>query len=273
MSDISLTASMRSNLLALQSTVNLMGRTQDRLASGKKVNSALDNPTNYFTAQAHNKRANDLLSFKDGISESIQTIKAADNAITAITKLIDSAKAVAESAKGVLTNATELAAKQAQYNTLISQIGDLQEDAFYKGKNLLTNNDNMTVRFGNGNTLVVTAFNGTTTGLNINASAVWTASTTTDGEIQTFITNLESALTTLSVESSKLSSNLAIVDARSEWITNIANTLQTGADKLTLADSNEEGANMLMLQTRQSLSTSALSMSAQAAQSVLKLFQ
>jgi flagellin len=272
MSDISLTASMRSNLLALQSTVNLMGRTQDRLSTGKKVNSALDNPTNYFTALAHNQRANDLLGFKDGISEAIQTIKAADTAITAITKLIDSAKAVAESAKGVLTDATELAAKQSQYNTLLSQIDDFQADSFYKGKNLL-DSDDMTVRFGNSHTLVVTAFDGDTTGLGIDTAALWTASTTTDGEIQGMIDDLEASLVTLRVESSKLSSNLAIVDARSEWITNIANTLQVGADKLTNADSNEEGANMLMLQTRQSLSTSALSMSAQAAQSVLKLFQ
>jgi flagellin len=271
MSDISLTASMRSNLLALQSTVNLMGRTQDRLSTGKKVNSALDNPTNYFTAQAHSQRANDLLSFKDGISESIQTIKAADTAIKAISTLIDSAKAVAEATKSVTGNATELAAKNAQYNTLLTQINNLQADSNYKGTNLLGGND-MTVRFGNNHTLVVTAFTGTTTGLGIASVAAFT-SASTDADIQAFITGLENASTTLRVESSKLSSNLSIVNARSEWITNIASTLQTGADNLTLADSNEEGANMLMLQTRQSLSTSALSMSAQAAQSVLKLFQ
>jgi flagellin len=268
MSDISLTASMRSNLLALQSTVNLMGRTQDRLSTGKKVNSALDNPTNYFTAQAHSQRANDLLSFKDGISESI---KAADTAIKAISTLIDSAKAVAEATKSVTGNATELAAKNAQYNTLLTQINNLQADSNYKGTNLLGGND-MTVRFGNNHTLVVTAFTGTTTGLGIASVAAFT-SASTDADIQAFITGLENASTTLRVESSKLSSNLSIVNARSEWITNIASTLQTGADNLTLADSNEEGANMLMLQTRQSLSTSALSMSAQAAQSVLKLFQ
>lgn len=276
MSDISLTSSMRANLLALQSTVTLMGRTQERLSTGKKVNSALDNPTNYFTAQAHTQRANDLLGFKDGISESIQTIKAADTAIKAITTLINSAKAVAESAKGVLgaDDDVELAAKVEQYNTLLSQIDDLQDDAFYKGTNLLggTGND-MTVRFGNEKTLVVTAFDGTTAGLTIDTPAIWTAGTTTVDVVQGFVDDLEDALTTLRIESSKLSSNLAIVDARSSWITDIANTLQIGADNLTNADSNEEGANMLMLQTRQSLSTSALSMSAQAAQSVLRLFQ
>jgi len=102
MSDISLTKGMRSNLLALQSTVKLLDRTQERLSTGKKVNSALDNPVNFFTAQSHNSRANDLLAYKDGISEAIQTIKAADNAIKAITTLIDSMKGIAEDAKGTL---------------------------------------------------------------------------------------------------------------------------------------------------------------------------
>jgi flagellin len=273
MSDISLTASMRANLLALQSTVQLMGRTQERLATGKKVNSALDNPVSYFTAQAHTQRANDLLGFKDGISESIQTIKAADSAIKAITTLIQSAKAVAEAAKGALTDATELDAKVDQYNSLLAQIDDLQADGFYKGKNLLLDGDNMTVRFGNDHSLVVTAFDGTVAGLGIDTQAAWEAGTTTGTDVQGFIDDLEASLVTLRSESSKLSTNLSIINTRNDWITEVANVLQTGAENLTLADSNEEGANMLMLQTRQSLSTSALSLSAQAAQSVLKLFQ
>ncbi|OPY12170.1 MAG: flagellin [Syntrophus sp. PtaB.Bin138] len=83
---------------------------------------------------------------------------------------------------------------------------------------------------------------------------------------------LDDALSTLAMNSSKLSSNLSIITTREDFSTNMVNTLTEGADKLTLADTNEEGANMLMLQTRQSLATTALSLSAQAAQSVLKLF-
>ena len=78
---------------------------------------------------------------------------------------------------------------------------------------------------------------------------------------------------TLRQNSSKLSGNLSIITVRNDFSTNMINTLIEGSDKLTLADSNEEGANMLMLQTRQTLSTTALSLSAQAAQSVLRLFQ
>ena len=77
---------------------------------------------------------------------------------------------------------------------------------------------------------------------------------------------------TLRTESKNLSSNLAIVNTRLEFTIQMINTLTGGADKLTLADMNEEGANMLMLQTRQSLGTTALSLSSQAAQSVLRLF-
>ena len=97
--DISLTAGMRSNLVSLQSTVTLMNRTQERLATGKNVNTALDNPLNYFTAAALNSRAVDLAAFKDGMSEAIQTIKAANTGTSAITGLIAQAKAIAATAK------------------------------------------------------------------------------------------------------------------------------------------------------------------------------
>ena len=78
MNDISLTAGMRTNLINLQNTVSLLDRTQTRLASGKKVNTALDNPLNYFAAQEHLNRASDLDSRKDAMNEAIQTVTAAN---------------------------------------------------------------------------------------------------------------------------------------------------------------------------------------------------
>ena len=88
LSDISLTAGMRANLLSLQQTVNLLNRTQTRLASGKKVNSPIDDPLNYFTAKSLTDRASDLSVSKDNMSEGIQTISAANNGITAINALV-----------------------------------------------------------------------------------------------------------------------------------------------------------------------------------------
>jgi flagellin-like hook-associated protein FlgL len=116
--------------------------------------------------------------------------------------------------------------------------------------------------------LDVVGFNASSGNLGITA-ATWT----TGGSIDTDVTKLDAATSTLSQNSSKLSANLSIITTRQDFSTNMENTLTAGADKLTLADTNEEGANMLMLQTRQSLATTALSLSAQAAQSVLKLFQ
>jgi flagellin-like hook-associated protein FlgL len=95
MSDIVLSASVRQNLLSLQSTADLLARTQNRLSTGKKVNTALDNPTNYFTAAALDNRANDISSLLDGIGNGVQVLQAANTGLTSLQKLVDSAKSVA----------------------------------------------------------------------------------------------------------------------------------------------------------------------------------
>lgn len=98
MSDITLSKAVRSNLLSLQNTANLMSKTQERLATGMKVNSALDNPTNFFTASSLNGRASDLGLLLDSVSNATQTLAAADEGISAITKLVESAQATARQA-------------------------------------------------------------------------------------------------------------------------------------------------------------------------------
>ena len=99
MSDISLTASMRTNLLSLQNTQSLMDTTQERLSTGKKVNSAIDNPSSYYTAQNLTNRASDLEGLLDSMGQGIQTIKAANEGIEAITSFVQQAKAVANTAR------------------------------------------------------------------------------------------------------------------------------------------------------------------------------
>ena len=96
MSEITLSKAVRSNLLNLQSTAKLLATTQERLSTGLKVNSALDNPTNFFTASSLNSRAGDLGRLLDSVSNATQTLKAADNGISAITKLVESAQASAD---------------------------------------------------------------------------------------------------------------------------------------------------------------------------------
>jgi flagellin-like hook-associated protein FlgL len=438
--DVSLTAGMRANLLALQDTVNLLNRTQSRLSTGKKVNTAIDNPVSFFASQALTSRASVIDSLKDAMGQAVQTITSADKGIKAITSMIEQAKGIAQSAlsaaegstatqdvtaaveysaqvfgtasvgglsgagdgetiiigagtanevtftegidwdntdndsdagdalalaittegtytatnnAGVVTisldgvdieiasftgtaianidvavvqapepevaatvytiggetftagvdfdvevdpadtaanlvtaveaagvgaasnvgavvtvvlPSTELESLETQYNTLRTQLTELAEDSGYKGKNLLSDDD-LVVKF-EGTTLTVEGFDASAAGLGI-TEATWTIG----GSIDADVNLLDAALVTLRQESSKMSGNLSIITVRQEFSTNMINTLTEGADKLTLADTNEEGANMLMLQTRQSLSTTALSLSAQAAQSVLRLFQ
>ena len=95
MSSIVLSASVRQNLLSLQSTAELLSTTQNRLATGKKVNSALDNPTNFFTAQSLDSRAGDINNLLDGIGNGVQVLQAANTGITSLQKLVDSAKSIA----------------------------------------------------------------------------------------------------------------------------------------------------------------------------------
>src|SRR6478752_3326485 len=95
MSDIVLSASVRQNLLSLQSTADLLSTTQNRLATGNKVNSALDNPTNFFTAQGLNNRANDINNLLDSIGNGVQVLQAANTGITSLQKLVDTAKSIA----------------------------------------------------------------------------------------------------------------------------------------------------------------------------------
>ena len=381
MSGIVLSASVRQNLLSLQSTADMLGTVQNKLATGRKVNSALDNAKSYFTAQGLTNRASDLSNLLDDMGQSIQVLKSADQGITSISKLIDSAKGKANQALSTTSTDTATRAKYAnEYGELLAQIQTVAKDSGYNGKNLLagTGND-LSVIFNEDSTskLLVSAVDYTTvnnlslsTTLNSLSGAAYAASTTegslagasagdylkfdvdtaggsvsykidlsatdtikdvvqkvnqqtngdvqasfdettrkityssastfvadrydssdaaqtdtnlggtsssatvsfsTDAQINSVLKALSASLNTLRAQASTFGTALSTVQIRQDWTKNIVNTLSTGSDKLTLADSNEEGANLLALQTQQSLSSKALSLSAQAGQQVLQL--
>ena len=288
MSNISLTASMRSNLLSLQNTQSLMDITQERLSTGKKVNSAIDNPSSYYTAQSLTNRASDLSSLLDSMGQAIQTIKAADEGIEAITTFAQQAKAVAQSAADT-KDSGERKSLMDQFNAILTQINDVAKDSGYKGVNLLTGG-NLDVKFnetGNSKLQIqgvkadttVAAENG---GLGIAVGAGWDTKAgdvataeeiaTQDGKIKTAMEAVDKAIATLRTWASELGNNYAILQSREDFTEKLVNVLTEGADKLTLADMNEESANMLALQTRQQLAINSLSLASQAAQSVLSLF-
>jgi flagellin-like hook-associated protein FlgL len=275
---ITLSTGMRQNLVSLQKTNNLMELTQTRLASGKKVNTALDDPVKYFAALGHTNRANDLAIRKSEMGEAIQTIKAANNGIEAITAMIDSAKSTAQSALAIdscttaaSSNATQRSTLAVQFDTLRAQINDLATDSGYKGTNFLQE-ATLTVDFhetSGESTLAIGGFDGDTTGLTVDSSlTAWV----TDADVTSAIADLDAAKVTLRTQSQNLSNALSTITTRQDFTQNMINTLEDGAASLVNADMNEEGANMLMLQTRQALGTTSLSMASQAAQSVLRLF-
>ena len=463
MADISLTASMRSNLLSLQSTQSLMDMTQERLSTGKKVNSAIDNPSSYYTAQSLNNRASDLEALLDSMGQGIQTIKAANEAIETITSFAEQAKAIANSARDVASNfdkyaftskevteavssgdiiidtrkdlstfeldftgttatgtnfdvyigdnaaekvtltgttaetlaadavtklqglglnaeldeagtkvtvsstdgsdiswvngattgmtktdsaATKITltadtgknsatiaaainatsggagniavakadgkafsvyskdsekeirilggaadtleisgAKKAgnpndvtqervdyakQFNEILAQIDNVAKDASYKGVNLLQEND-LTVIFNEDRTskIEVKGVDASSEGLGLaEAHNNWQK----DTDIDASITKIEDAISKLRTMASDFGNNYSVVQTREEFTDNLINVLTEGADNLTLADMNEESANMLALQTRQQLAINSLSLASQASQSVLQLF-
>ena len=455
--DITLSAGVRQNLLSLQTTADLMSTTQNRLATGKKVNSALDNPTNFFTSETLSSRANDLSNLLDGISNAIKTIEAADNGITAITDLVESAQSTVRQAQsanetsngthiqgsgsintsgvsaqdtvketvetqtlsnlgfdssynievistseagvtsefdllehftsttesladgdldttgnqaytvgdlvddinasGVATatitddgrldlqvdgnatlelrltgndgangsqNASGTVSEQLgfgsaadvdgdgstvtgaggtditwtaggtttaadtlhiqnvatasdannnelvdQFNEILDQIDELARDSSYNGINLINGiSNNLTVSFNehrdeNKSELIIESADLTSSGLQLTD-----ATTLSSEESDNKLDALADALVELRGQASTFGSNLSTVQIRKDYTKEMINTLQTGADNLVLADTNEEGANMMALQTRQQLSTTALSLASQADQAV-----
>jgi flagellin-like hook-associated protein FlgL len=131
MSDIVLSASVRQNLLSLQSTADLLATTQSRLATGKKVNTALDNPTNYFTARSLDNRAGDINNLLDGIGNGVQVLQAANTGITSLQKLVDTAKSIANqvlqapTGYSVKASATSLAPTGAGALSVVGTAADL----------------------------------------------------------------------------------------------------------------------------------------------------
>src|ERR1700712_1153054 len=153
MSGIVLSASVRQNLLSLQSTADLLSTTQNRLATGKKVNSALDNPTNFFTAQGLDNRASDINNLLDGIGNGVQVLQAANTGITSLQKLVDSAKSIANQ---VLQSAVGYSTKSGVTSTALTgaTASSLLGAATAQVTGSVVNNDNTTPVAITGSTLL-----------------------------------------------------------------------------------------------------------------------
>ena len=179
------------------------------------------------------------------------------------------ATGVAIAANGV---ASDYLARQAQYNTILTQIDQLIADTGYQGTNLL-NGDNLKTVFNEKtgalqNSLTVQGVTFDSAGLGLSQ-----ADFTTTNSINNNLAQINAALSTLRTQASTFGYNLTVIQARQDFTNNLVNILNEGSSKLVLADKNEESANMLSLQTAQQLGVQALSLASQANQSVLRLFQ
>jgi flagellin-like hook-associated protein FlgL len=295
--EITLSTATRSNLLSLQNTTDLIGKTQERLATGLKVNSAIDDALAFFRARNLNSRASDLQAIKDQIGGGVSVITAATQGLTSIESVLKQMKALAQSAISAPESSTR-AKLASQFNELRSQVDNLAEDSSFNGVNLLKSGigafqagaDTLTVKFNERtdvkavNQLVVSglkvseftsimARSAVATGTPGTNPAIW-GQTGAQGikAITNSIRAIDSALVTVRQSAQEFGTNAAMLQIRSDFTTNIINTLKGGAADLVNADMNEESANLLSLQTRQQLGTISLSIAQKSEQSVLRLF-
>ena len=296
MSDISLSTATRTNLLSLQRTTGLIGRTQERLASGLKVNSAIDDALAFFKARNLNARASDLSSIKDDITNGISVLRATVQGLETIESVLKQMKALAQSAVSSPESSTR-GKLASQFNELRSQVDNIMEDASYSGVNLLKNttspftvgSDNMTVKFNErtdakavnqlivsglktADFVLITARSAVATGAAGNTTVWGQTGTAAITAINASIRAVDSALVSVRQSAQTFGTNSSMLEIRRQFTENIINTLKGGAASLVNADLNEESANLLSLQTRQQLGTISLGIAQQSEQSVLRLF-
>lgn len=288
MAEVFLNGTVRQNLLTLQGTTTLGGVTQARLASGLKVASALDDAVAFFTSRGLADRATDINDRKAGIDQAISTVKAAVSATEAADGIVKQMKGIVISAK-TATDAEQLALKK-QFTELATQLNNLLGDASYNGNNLVTaTTAKLTINFSDKTTSKIDI-----TGQNIKSSVIFKGtlatslarvsilatrivgglwSTAANSLLDRAITYADAAITKIRAAAKSLGSNVAFLQSRLDFSSQYVNTLKEGADKLRLADLNEEGANLVALQTRQQLALQSLAFAGQAEQAILTLFR
>jgi flagellin-like hook-associated protein FlgL len=296
----------------------LFNRTQDRLNTGKKVNSVTDNAQAFFQAQSLSTRSSNILSVKSTIDQSVQSVQAALTATSAVTSLLGQLQGVLQSARGA--SLSNRISDTQQFKTIGNQLSQLVKDASFQGLNLLTSTaTSLTTQFSERTaaTLTVQGFNLVATATGANSRALFTQAATfsTNGNLvfsaivgDTSLTNqatgfsaldltgtqagtgtvkasvaqaifsgaiqrISNAIGQLNAISASLGTNVAILQTRSDFSTNYANTLSSASQSLTLADLNTEAANSQALSLRQQLGIQSLSTSGQQNSSILTLLR
>ncbi len=302
MSDLALSSVTRNTLLSLTNTASLMSRTQNRLSSGLKVGSAIDNAVAYYQSQNLTDRAVDFSSRKDEINQGISSLSAAVQGATLVSSILSQMKGIINNVS--TSDSITRTSMSTAFADLSRQINSALTDASYQGLDLVNNSTaSITVYFGEGthSSLSVGSTNlnaskllttmgtaASTSGIQMVANMLAAAAGVTVGGFSSLTSQsalspaavlasvgaiLDRGISRVRGQMSLLVGNVTFMQSRMDFTSNYINTLQDGSGKLTLADLNEEGANLVTLETRQQIGVQALSISAQQQQSILSLLR
>ena len=323
--NITLSAGIRANLMALSNTKSLIGQTQGRLSTGLNVSSPIDDAVKYFQAKTLSDRADDLTARKSNIDQAVSTVTNAANAMGSMESLLKQMKGIVDSSRS--GNAVQRAEYGKQIASLANQVNKLVSDSSYQGLNLINSTaSNLTVYFSekSDSKLTVTGSNFQASGLYLNSAGAALAFTggahlsvaatkvaflnkvlgftqgmgvaTVGGNSASVglsgynltgggagvlnkynanadraIVRLTQTISNLHAKAASMGSNVAVLNVRLDFTKTYIDTLSGGSDKLTVADLNNEGANLVALQTRQQMGVQSLAFAGQMDQSVLKL--
>ena len=302
MADVNLSAAVRANLLSLQNTTQLINRTQTRLSTGLAVASPVDDAVKYFQAKSLSDRAADLTARKDGIDQGVSSLTTALESANAMEDLANQMKGIIDSARS--GDKDQRKEYGGQLKELANQLQKLVNDSTYQGLNLLNSTaSTLNVRFSEkadsklaivGNDFNMSAFFLDSGGTALHTAAGDQSNIVTllgfsldlsaynfslAGSLAIFnskadiaISRLDKTISNLRSKAATLANNIAILQVCLDFTEEYVNVLDEGAGKLTLADLNEEGANLLALQTRQQLGIQSLAFAGQAEQGILGLF-
>jgi flagellin len=264
--DSVLTAATSSALTSIQRTQSAQDRFQSQLATGRSVNALADNAKAFVLAQGLLERSGSLSEIGAKIGQGIGALQAADNGITAISKVITQLKSVAQQALAS-ADPTEQAALQGQYNTLRGQIDSLAEDSSYGGVNLIKANPATLTVSGAGITVDGAAADSASLG--ISAAGGWAGN---PSAIESDLATLDAATTALRSQAASLGSANTQLQISAGFVQSQGAIASQGANRLTGADLNEAAASAQAANTYRQLGLAALRNAGQSQDAVLGLF-
>jgi flagellin len=277
--DVNLGASQRGILFAMAEAKQQIEIGQDRLNTGKKINSASDDPIKFFTANTLENNAFDFLKVKDTMGQTIKALEATNNGLSSIKTTLDAMQGTINSARGT-SDAATLETLSNTFTSLMNQVTNLANDTSYNGRNFIGTSGagtggatfDLTLYFGidtaTPSTFTIAAIGANAASIGLDsAGASWQASTDIDAS-QSLLT---AALSTVRSAIQTFGTSINMLKIRDDFTSRHVKALKDGASQLVDADLNEEGAKLNALKMNQYIGLSSLGFSGQLNQGVLKL--